>query len=63
MINAVTINDPVTFNAMGSSLAVPTILTGVDGGTGSQTYAAAATLKQDTVLTDLGTGGHHVRPA
>ena len=56
VVNAVTINDPVTFNAVGSSLTVPTILTGVNGGTGSQTYASAATLKQDTVLTDLGTG-------
>ena len=56
VINAVTINDPVTFNAAGSSLAVPTILTGVNGGTGSQTYASGATLARDTVLTDLGAG-------
>ena len=56
VINAVTINDPVTFNAAGSTLAVPTILTGVNGGAGSQTYASAATLARDTVLTNQGAG-------
>ena len=53
---AVTINDPVLFGAVGSTLTVPTILTGVLGGKGSQTYASAATLGQNTVLTDVAVG-------
>ena len=53
---AVTINDPVLFNVMGSTAAVPTILTGVNGGASSQTYAAAATLARATVLADGNSG-------
>ncbi len=45
VVGDVTINDAVSFEATGSSLAQPTILTG-----GSQTYNGAATLGQDTAL-------------
>jgi hypothetical protein len=51
---AVLINDAVAFNeANSSSAAHPSVLTGLAGGSGTQTYNGAATLQKDTVVADM----------
>ena len=50
---AVLINDAVTFNVANSTSATnPGVLSGLAGGTGTQTYNGAATLQLNTVLAD-----------